>query len=97
MNRLEEQYGGHGGKTKSTSGCTKGRCSAVRAAALVRGRVALSSGILNLATAEVATLKQLLVMKWLIESTGCGNVVGRLEVEGTFDTVNLGGFDPAVN
>jgi len=93
VNILEEQDGGHSSKSKSTVDCGKaGSC--VGLAATLAGRVvALLAGVDDFALAEEGTLDGLVVVERRVEVAGGGDVVGGLEVEGTFDVADAGSFN----
>jgi hypothetical protein len=97
-NHLQKEDSGHGGKTKSAvdSAEGSGRAGLLAAAILVGGLVALLTGVLDLATAEVLAANDLLVLEPLVEVARLADVAGRLEVEGTLDEVELLGLDTVV-
>lgn len=93
--RLEKEDSGHSGKTKSTVDCAQaGGGTSLGAAVRLAGRLAaLLTGVDELALAEVLALDELLILEGLVESAGLGDVVSRLQVEGTLDAVQRGSLN----
>lgn len=95
--RLEKEDRGHGSQTKSTvdgakAGGGTGLGAAVR---LAGGVVAICAGVDELAGAVVLALDQFLILESLVEVASLGDVISRLQVEGTLDAVKLGGLNSA--
>ena len=90
---LEEEDSSHGSEAKGTVHRAEGGSSSLLGVGLVLGLGTGGAGIYELATAEVGTLDELLVLERLIEVAGGSDVVGRLEVEGALDVIEFGSFN----
>lgn len=92
---LEHENSGHGSETESTIHRGEGGGSAglVTAGALGLGVGAGNAGVDELALAEELALDELLILERLVGAALRGHVLGRLEVEGASDVVELGSLD----
>jgi hypothetical protein len=95
MYRLDEENSSHGSETKGTVHRTQSRGSTLLVAAgLLLGLGALGAGVLKLTLAVESALDKFLLLEVLVEGARVGDVIRRLDVEGTLDGVKLGCRDP---
>lgn len=93
---LQHQNSGHCGKTESTVYGANGGCAGLVAARRAGWGVASCARVSNGTDAVVLSADELLVLKGLVERACSGDVLARLQVEGTSDIVELSGRDTVV-